>query len=1067
MTFALPSPMLCVSFFLLLSPAGCADQKQKAELLVRDAAVLREQGNHQGALKIMDQAVSLYPAQAEAHHGRGLSQSAIGRIEESVTALETAVRLKPGWAEAWLALGNSQRQLGEASAAIRSFGEALKINPAFSAARFDRACTQIDLKELTLALKDLDTLIQQNPLHTQARLKRAECVWMTHPEQAIDDLNFLLEREGPNAAARLLRGSAWAVAGNSERAIADMDVACQMQPDLLQARLERGRLLRKMQKEAEARSDFEQAVKLSPENPEALCELSQALRASGNLPEADRLLRKALEIQPNHIQSRITEAELLAAQTNPAGAAEKLRLLTLDPQLASPENESQMSAVRVLLAGYLSRLERAEEAVAELQAVLVRHPDHADARSLQAELLKSLNRTEEAIGEYSHLLAQRRDDPKPLLARATLHAEAGRAVAALQDLNALIDRNPGNADALAVRASVYESQGSTEQAVRDLSEAIRAAKEPWAYHARRGHLLESLGRHEEACSDFTKVVQNSKPTPDVLLALVRILQKKGDEAGALKVLELSSASFEKEMTFELRILYIQLLLDARRTTDAAQQFSRMTAAEQESPAVLLYRAQAELAVGNPANAVRLLKSTEPDQHSKLSRTLLAKALIQSGAPQDAANVLNSLIEESGNDVPLRTLRLQALVLLEDWKAAGDDAAIVIQQDPSSVDAQQVRGILSAMRGDYATALRDLEYDTVRRRNSPDLIWSRIQSLAATGRMDDAHAELTELVEIAPDHVPARMFRATLAMQKADYRQASEDLSRILKKEPANTDALLKRAVLLMRVSRVQSAVSDLTQAIRLNPGLADAWLCRGQARLQLRQFSSALEDLKQCLKLRPDDPVALAAMARMAAENKKPEESIRLYDQLLARHPDNSVAWHNRGIVLFQLKRTEDAVESWSRAIELQPSETKSLSNRAAALLLLKRDQEAANDYRQLVQRTPDNATAWQHYAGLLISSSETSVRNPEMAVFAARKACELSKYRDWRNVNTLARAYEAAGSLKEAKNWAEKSRSLAPSSYRATPEQLVRSLEARLNAQSAPPRTAGTTTRTGGVRRF
>ena len=1048
------APIFFASILLLLWSAGCADQKQKAELLVRDAAVLRDQGNHQAALKILDQAVTLYPSQPEAHYGRGVSQAALGHIEESVAALQTAVRLKPGWAEAWLALGHSQRKLGETAAAVESLSEALKIQPGLSAARFDRACLLIDLKKSMQALEDLDALLQQNPLHTHARLQRARCVWTSHPEQAIDDLNVLLDHENTNAEAWLLRGSAWAVAGNSEKAIADFHVACQLQPDLLPARLERGRLLRKMQKLSESRDDLEQALKLSPDSADALCELSLTLREADNLPEADRLLRKALELKPNHPQCRIMEAELLAGQGQVAIAAEKLQRLSLDPQLSAPEKSLQLSTVRVLLARYLARLQRTEEAVTELQTVLVHQPRHQEARVLQAELLQTLNRKDEAIQEYTQLLAQRSDDPKPLLARATLHADAGRAVAALQDLNTLIDKNPRNSEALAVRASVYESQGNTEQAVRDLSDAIRAGAEPWTYYSRRGRLLDSLGRHEEANSDFMVVVQNSRPAPDVLLALARNLQKKGDDAGALKLLDLSSASSEKQMSPELRILYTQLLLNVGRTTDAVQQFSRMTPAELESPAVLLCQAQAELALGNPANAAKRLKSIAPKDHTKLSLTLLARSLVQS-APQEAADILNRLIHESPDDVALRTLRLQSLVLLNDWQAAGDDSTAVLLQDPANVDAQLVRGILSAMKGDYAAALNDLRYDTVRKRNSPNLIWSRVQALAATDRIADARAELTELVEIAPDHVPARMLRATLAMQAADYRHAAEDLSWILKQEPANTDALLKRAVLLIRVSRSQSAISDLTQAIRLNPELPDAWLFRGQARLQLRQFALGLEDLKQCLKLRPDDPVALAAMARLAAENKSPEESLQLYDQLLARHPANSVAWYNRGIVLFQLNRIDDAVASWTHTIELQPSETKALSNRAAALVLLKRDREAVQDYRTLVQRSPDDAMTWQHYAGLLLSSDEAAVRNPEMAVFAARKACELSKYRDWKNLNTLARAYEATGSLKEARNWAEKSRNLAPSSFRSTPEQLVRSLDARLNAVSTPPRTA------------
>jgi tetratricopeptide (TPR) repeat protein len=179
---------------------------------------------------------------------------------------------------------------------------------------------------------------------------------------------------------------------------------------------------------------------------------------------------------------------------------------------------------------------------------------------------------------------------------------------------------------------------------------------------------------------------------------------------------------------------------------------------------------------------------------------------------------------------------------------------------------------------------------------------------------------------------------------------------------------------------------------------------------------------------------------------------------LLQRYPGNSVAWYNRGIVLYQLKRVDDAVRSWTRTLELQPRESRALSNRAAALVLLKRHQEAAADYQRLVQLTPDNSAAWQNYAILLISSEQPDVRNTELALHAAEQACKLSEYEDWRHLNSLAKAHEAAGNLQQARTWAEKARAIAPSGFRAAPELLVRSLDARLKNQqnSAPSPVAG-----------
>ena len=202
----------------------------------------------------------------------------------------------------------------------------------------------------------------------------------------------------------------------------------------------------------------------------------------------------------------------------------------------------------------------------------------------------------------------------------------------------------------------------------------------------------------------------------------------------------------------------------------------------------------------------------------------------------------------------------------------------------------------------------------------------------------------------------------------------------------------------------------------------------------------------------------MALMARIAADENRPEDSVRLYDALLQRYPGNSVAWYNRGIVLYQLKRVDAAVQSWTQTLEIQPRETRALSNRAAALVLLKRHREAATDYQRLVQLTPDNPAAWQNYAILLISTEQPDVRNPELALHAAEQACKLSEYKDWKHLNSLAKAHEATGNLLQARTWAEKARAMAPSGFRAAPEVLVRSLDARLKSQqnSSPAPVAG-----------
>lgn len=1051
-------PLWIVCCCLVLIPAGCSSQKQKAEALVRESGALQQRGDHSGALRLLDEAVALHPALAESHYARGVCQAGLGRHAEAVNSLKSAVSLKPSWTDAWVACGQSQKHLGDRPSAISSFSEALRLDSRHSAARYERACALIDQQDTRSALEDLDALIRNDPLHLGGRYQRAQCLWKSHPEQAIEDLDYVLNREQGNIDALVLRGMAWSHAGKPERGLADLNVVCQKAPEKFTGWLERGRILRQQQRLTEAVADLRQAVSLNDRNADALFELSHALQSIGDFSEADRLLRRTLELQPQHVAARIAAAESLMGHGAFDAAAESLQKLIRESGSAGSEPIGALNNARMSLTRCLVELKRMEEALATIQQVLQSQPRREAARILRAELLESLDRREEAVNEYSLLIARQHQDPLLLLKRARLHVASASMTAALQDLNSLLSLMPRNAEALNLRATVFETQGDAPRAIDDLTQAIRVSADPSPFYFRRGLLLESSGQYDAACADLRFVLHQASSSAEVLQAVVRILQKQGKRDDMLQVLEAAATGAPKALSSQLRLTYAALLLDRNRTSESVRQLETLTAAELESSEALLCRARAEAAFGKPDSAVTYLRSIPKEAQSPQSQCLLAASLIQMGSPAEALPILNPLIDAAPQEVELRTLRLRILAIQENWADAEDDAMFVIAQDPENIDARQVRGVLRSLRGARAEALQDLEYDTVRLRNSVTLIWHRIQCLAAAGGTEVARSELDELVEMAPEHIPARMVRATLALQSDDYRPAAEDLSAVLKLQPTNTEALVKRGLLLMRVSRTQSAVADLTLALQINPELADAWLYRGQARHQMRQFAAAIEDLKHCLELRPEDPLAMALMARIAADDNRPADSVRLYDALLQRYPGNSVAWYNRGIVLYQLKRIEEAVRSWTQTLEIQPRESRALSNRAAALVLLKRHQEAAADYQRLVQLTPDNPAAWQNYASLLISSEQPDVRNTELALHAAEQACKLSDYEDWKHLNSLAKAHEAAGNLQQARTWAEKARAIAPSSFRAAPELLVRSLDARLKNQqnSSPSPVAG-----------
>jgi predicted Zn-dependent protease len=157
-------------------------------------------------------------------------------------------------------------------------------------------------------------------------------------------------------------------------------------------RLNHARALRAAGDQAGARSQLEAALQASPHHAAVQLELADLLLADGEpSPEAAALLA---DVPPGAPGRELVEARLAEALgfDDAAEDAYARQLLRFD----DPE-------VRLRRAVLLERLSRPTEAVAELERLVQRRPDHLPARLRLAELLERVGRTEAAEAELRAL----------------------------------------------------------------------------------------------------------------------------------------------------------------------------------------------------------------------------------------------------------------------------------------------------------------------------------------------------------------------------------------------------------------------------------------------------------------------------------------------------------------------------------------------------------------------------------------------------------------------------------------------------------------------------------------